>query len=124
MRAFLVFVAIALAGCSSRTQYVRADGQYAAEQQIDMARTACASASEDRFCMVEQGYFLVPAEQAEVKRAQLAAIAEADEQRRQAELAAFEAQKKRRAALNNKKKQKKTVAAPMAAPNVWTRVPR
>ena len=115
MRAFLVFVAIALAGCSSRTQYVRADGQYAAEQQIEMARTACTSASEDRFCMVEQGYFLVPADQAEAKRTQLAAIAEADEQRRQAEIAAFEAQKKRQAALN-KKKQKKTAARP---PDVW-----
>ena len=116
MRVFLVFVAIALAGCASRTQYIRADGQYAAEQQIESARTACASASGDHYCMVEKGYFLVPTEQAEAKRAQLAAIVEADEQRRQAELAAFEAEKKRQAALKNKK-QKKTVARRDAWPS-------
>lgn len=95
MRIFLLLLIFALAGCTKQTQYIRADGQAVSQAQVDAASAACANESQDRFCMVELGYFPVQADQAETKRAQLAAIAAAEEQKRQAELAALAAEQAR-----------------------------
>ena len=95
MRTYLIFVGLALVGCAPTTQYIRADGQYVSEQQAELDRAACDAESNHRLCMVGKGYFLVPKDQAAAKSAQLAAIA--DEDRKQAELAAqAEAKKKAR----------------------------
>ena len=87
MRVYLIIFAIALAGCAPQTQYIRADGRYASPQSIEGALAECGSDSKDNLCMMEKGYLGVPAEQAEAKRAQLAAMAQADEQAAQAKAA-------------------------------------
>jgi hypothetical protein len=103
MRKFALLGAMALAGCASQNQYVRADGQYVSVQQLEADRAACASQSDDNYCMVERGYFLFAADQAAAKQTQLAALAE--EHRRQAELAAqAAAEAKRRAAAEAKRR--------------------
>ncbi len=104
---YLIVISIALASCAPSTQYIRADGQYVSEQQAKSDLAACANDSNDRYCMVEKGYFLVPKDQAAAKSAQLAAIA--DEERKQAELAA-QAEAKREATARKKRKQ--TAATP------------
>jgi hypothetical protein len=102
MRKFALLGAIALAGCASQNQYIRADGQSVSLQQLEADRAACASQSDDNYCMVGKGYFLFAADQAAAKQTQLAAIAE--EHRKQAELAAqAAAEAKRRAAAKRKK---------------------
>jgi hypothetical protein len=112
MRKFALLGAIALAGCGSQNQYIRADGQSISSEQLEADHAACASQSDDNYCMVERGYFLFAADQAAAKQTQLAAIAE--EHRRQAELAAqaaaqankrAAAEAKRRAAAKRKKQQ-------------------
>jgi hypothetical protein len=119
MRKFALLGAIALAGCGSlnqyigsQNQYIRADGQSISAQQLEADRAACASQSDDNYCMVGRGYFLFAADQAAAKQTQLAAIAV--EHRKQAELAwqaAAEANRraaaeaKRRAAAKRKKPQ-------------------
>jgi hypothetical protein len=81
-----------------------------------MARAQCSSESEDKFCMMEKGYFNVSAERAEAKRSQLAAIAQKNEQERQAKLAARAAEQAREKArieeLNKKKRKKTTASSP------------
>jgi hypothetical protein len=79
MRVCLILVAIGLAGCAPDTQYIRADGRYASPQSIEGALADCGPDTKDGLCMVEKGYFNVSAEQAEARRTQLAAIAEANE---------------------------------------------
>ncbi len=113
MRIWLIFVGLALAGCAQNTQYIRADGQAVSQEQAEADRTACAAESDDKLCMVAKGYFLVDKDQAAAKSAQLAAIAE--EQRKQAELAAKE-EAKRKAA--EKKKRKRTAARPATKPGI------
>ena len=119
MRIILLLAAVVLAGCAARTQYVRADGQIVSQSQIDLDEAECSAQSEDHYCMVGKGYFTVVADQADAKRAQLAAIAQTNEQMRQAQLAAqaaAEAKKaaeaKRRARQKKKQKQKVTAATP------------
>jgi hypothetical protein len=87
MRLFLIFAAIVVASCAPQTQYIRADGKYASPQSIEGALAECGSNSNDNLCMVQKGYLKVPAEQAEASRAQLAAMAQADEQAAQAKAA-------------------------------------
>ena len=85
--------------------------------------------------MVEKGYFDVAAGQAEAKRAQLAAIAAANEQERQAKakekakekerqakLAALAAERARTQALNKKKRQQ-TVRKPTPDGTIWSKPP-
>lgn len=100
MRKFALLGAIALAGCGSQNQYIRADGQYVSSQQLEADHAACASQSDDNYCMVERGYFLFAADQAAAKQTQLAAIAE--EHRKQAELAAQAAAEAHRRAGRSK----------------------
>ena len=106
MRVFLIFVAIALAGCAPQTQYIRADGRYASPQSIEGALAECGSDSKDNLCMVEKGYFNVSAEQAEAKRAQLATMTQADEQAAQAKAA----EQARQAKAKEKQRQAKLAA--------------
>ena len=111
MRKFALLGAIALAGCGSlnqyigsQNQYIRADGQSISAQQLEDDRAACASQSDDNYCMVERGYFLFAADQAAAKQTQLATLAE--EHRRQAELVArAAAEAKRRATAKRQKPQ-------------------
>jgi hypothetical protein len=115
MRVFFIFVAIALAGCAPQTQYIRADGKYASPQSIEGALAECGSDSKDNLCMVEKGYFNVSAEQAEAKRAQLAAMAQADEQAAQAKAKELARQAKanelaRQAKAKEKQRQAKRAA--------------
>lgn len=140
MRICLILVALALAGCGSETQYVRADGRYASPQSIEAARAECGSESKDGLCMVEKGYFSVSAEQAEAKRTQLAAIAEANEQARlakakeqekqakarekeqQAKLSARAAERTRKHALDEKRR-KRTVNSSTPDASLWSNPP-
>lgn len=94
MRVCLILGAMALASCASETQYIRADGRYASAGGIKEALAECSSESKDDLCMVEKGYLKVSAEQAEAKRTQLAAIAEANEQARLAKAKEEERQAK------------------------------
>jgi hypothetical protein len=113
MRVCLIFVAIVLGSCAPQTQYIRADGRFASPESIEGARAECSSESKDSLCMVEKGYFNVSAEKAEAKRSQLAAIAQKNEQERQAKLAALAAEQAREQAMKqalNKKKRKQTTA--------------
>jgi flagellar biosynthesis/type III secretory pathway protein FliH len=55
--------------------------------------------------MVEKGYFIVPADKAEAKRTQLAAIVEANEQEKQAKLAARAAEQAREHAREQAREQ-------------------
>ena len=143
MRVFLIFAAFALAGCAAETQYIRADGKYASPQSIEGALAECGSDSKDNLCMVEKGYLNVSAEQAEAKRAQFAAIAQADEQaakaraaeqarqakakekERRAMLAAEAAKRaaKKKALAEKKPNQKQTVKNSTSDDSVWSRPP-
>jgi BioD-like phosphotransacetylase family protein len=131
MRVSLILVAIVLASCAPQTQYIRADGRYASPQSIEGALAECGSESNDSLCMVEKGYFNVPAEQAEAKRVELAAIAEANEQakvakakekERQATLATQAAQRARKQALDEKKR-KRTVNNSTSGTSIWSNPP-
>lgn len=120
MRIYQIFAAltlgsaVTLAGCASRTVYIRADGGPVSQQQIEADRAACDAESNNQFCMVQRGYLLVDKEQAAAKSAQLTAIA--DEDRRQAELAAAQAAKAKRKAQRRKKKPKQNTAAKKSSP--------
>jgi hypothetical protein len=131
MRICLIFVAIGIAGCAPQTQYIRADGRYASPQTIEAAMADCGSDSKDNLCMMEKGYFNVSAKEAEAKRAQLAAIDEANEQARQAKAkeqarqAKLAAQARERALKQalNKKKRKHAVSNSTPDGTVWSRPP-
>ena len=119
-RAFLLFAVIVLAGCAPSAHYIRADGAYASPETIEAARAACGADSKEDLCMMERGYFNVAASQAEAKRAQLASIAQTNEQERQAKAiekerqakaAAQAAERARKQALR-KKKRRNTVRKP------------
>jgi hypothetical protein len=120
MRICLIFIAIALGSCAQQNQYIRADGRYASPESIEGARTACSSEPKENLCMVEKGYFNVSAAQAEAKRSQLAAIAQTNEQERQAKFAALAAEqareqareKARKDALKKKKRKQTTATSP------------
>jgi hypothetical protein len=131
MRLCLIFVAIGLASCAPQTQYIRADGRYVSPESIEGALADCGTESKDNLCMVEKGYFNVAAGQSEAKRAQLAAIAKANEQERQAKakekerqakLAALAAERARKQALNKKKRQQ-TVRKPTPDGTIWSNPP-
>jgi hypothetical protein len=149
MRVYLIVVAIALASCAPETQYIRADGRYAAPETIKGALAECGSDSKDNLCMVERGYFIVPADQADAKRTELAAIAEANEQARLAKVREQEEkaraeEEERRAKAKKKtkrakvttraaepatkqaldaKRRKQTVDRSTSAPSIWSNPP-
>jgi uncharacterized protein YdaU (DUF1376 family) len=132
MRVSLILVACVLASCAPQTQYIRADGRYASQQSVEAALAECSSESKDSLCMVEKGYFSVSAEQAESKRAELAAIAQANEQakvakakekQRQERLAAEAAQAARKQALDEKKQKRRTVTNSTSGRSIWSNPP-
>ena len=122
MRVCLILVAIALGSCAAQNQYIRADGRYASPESVEAARAACGPESDNNLCMMEKGYFNVSAKEAEAKRSQLAAIAQRNEEERQARLAALAAEQARakekakekalKEALNKKKRKQSTASSP------------
>jgi hypothetical protein len=113
----LVAVAAALAGCagmeSSSTTYIRADGQYVSKEQLDADQSSCSSSGErTERCMLAKGYFLVAVQDAAVKQAQFAQIAEEKKKREEARLAEERKQQEELArAARRQAKKKKTLRA-------------
>jgi hypothetical protein len=116
----LVATAATLAGCagsavlSSSTTYLRADGRPVSQAQLDADQASCSSSSEaTQRCMLSKGYFLVENSKADVKRTELAQIAEENRQREEAYLAAErkrQAELERAARREAAKKKKKPAA--------------
>jgi hypothetical protein len=121
MRAIvMVIAAVTLAGCaglnssSSKTTYIRADGQPVSKEQLDASQSACSKSSDQQAyrCMVANGYFLVDVNDAEVKRAQFAQIAEEARQREEARIAEQARQQEELALAERRKAKKKKKKAP------------
>jgi outer membrane PBP1 activator LpoA protein len=110
----LVVAAAALAGCagmnssSSRTTYIRADGQPVSQEQLDASQSDCKSSDEKAYrCMVAKGYFLVDVKDADVKQAQFAQIADESRKREEARVAELARQQEELAAAERRKARKK-----------------
>ena len=125
MRAIVMVIAAAtLAGCaglnsssSPKTTYIRADGQPVSKEQLDASQSACSKSSDQQAyrCMVANGYFLVDVNDAEVKRAQFAQIAEEARQREEARIAEEARQREELALAERRKARKKKKAPPKPA---------